>query len=157
MTDPLFPSSLLAPLYSTATMRAVLDDRARVQRMLDFEAALARAEAAVGIVPAGHAGTIAEACEARHYDSPHWPRRTVPAGNIAIPLVNALTAEVGKRSKKAAGFVHWGATSQDVVDTALVLELRAAIDALFKDLDRAIKAFTTLAGRHRRNLPWRAP
>ncbi|HYJ44595.1 MAG TPA: adenylosuccinate lyase family protein, partial [Xanthobacteraceae bacterium] len=51
MTDPLFPSSLLAPLYSTDEMRAVLDDRARVQRMLDFEAALARAEAAVGIVP----------------------------------------------------------------------------------------------------------
>ena len=68
MTDPLFPSSLLAPLYSTDEMRAVLDDRARVQRMLDFEAALARAEAAVGIVPAGHAGTIAEACQARHYD-----------------------------------------------------------------------------------------
>ena len=62
MTDPLFPSSLLAPLFSTAEMRAVLDDRARVQRMLDFEAALARAEAAVGIVPPSHAGTIAEAC-----------------------------------------------------------------------------------------------
>ncbi len=152
MTDPLFPSSLLAPLYSTDEMRAVLDDRARVQRMLDFEAALARAEAAVGIVPAGHAGTIAEACEARHYDLATLAEGTIVAGNLAIPLVNALTAEVGKRSKKAAGYVHWGATSQDVVDTAMVLELRAAIDALFKDLDRATKAFTTLAGRHRRNM-----
>ena len=62
MTDSLFPSSLLAPLYSTAEMRAVLDDRARIQRMLDFESALVRAEAAVGTVPAGHASTIAEAC-----------------------------------------------------------------------------------------------
>jgi 3-carboxy-cis,cis-muconate cycloisomerase len=152
MTDPLFPSSLLAPLYSTDEMRAVLDDRARVQRMLDFEAALARAEAAVGIVPAGHAGTIAEACQVRHYDLAALGEGTIVAGNLATPLVNALTAEVGKRSKKAAGYVHWGATSQDVVDTAMVLELRAAIDALFKDLDRATKAFTTLAGRHRRNM-----
>ena len=152
MTDPLFPSSLLAPLYSTDEMRAVLDDRARVQRMLDFEAALARAEAAVGIVPAGHAGTIAEACHARHYDLATLAEGTIVAGNLAIPLVNALTAEVSKRSKKAAGYVHWGATSQDVIDTAMVLELRAVMDALFTDLDRATKAFTTLAGRHRRNM-----
>jgi 3-carboxy-cis,cis-muconate cycloisomerase len=56
------------------------------------------------------------------------------------------------RDKEAANFVHWGATSQDVIDTALMLELRAAIDALIVDLDAAIKGFTTLAGRHRRTL-----
>ena len=67
-------------------------------------------------------------------------------------MVNALTVEVGRRNKQAAGFVHWGACSQDVIDTALVLELRAAIDALLVDLDIAIKGFTTLAGRHRRTL-----
>jgi 3-carboxy-cis,cis-muconate cycloisomerase len=139
-------------LFSTAEMRAVLDDRARVQRMLDFEAALARAAAAIGIVPAGHAGTIAEACQAKLYHLPDLAEAAIPAGNLAIPLVNALTAEVAKSSKKAAGFVHWGATSQDVIDTATVLELRAVIDALFKDIDRATKAFTTLAGRHRRNM-----
>jgi 3-carboxy-cis,cis-muconate cycloisomerase len=152
MTDPLFPSSLLAPLYSSDEMRAVLDDRARVQRMLDFEAALARAEAAVGIVPAGHAVMIAEACQARHYDLRTLAEGTIAAGNLAVPLVDALTAEVSKRSKKAAGFVHWGATSQDIIDTAMVLELRAVIDTLFKDLDRATKALTTLAGKHRRNM-----
>ena len=134
-------------------MRAVLDDRARLQRMLDFEAALARAEAAVGD----------RAAEPRRHASPRparpsstisrrWREAAIPAGNLAIPLVNALTAEVGKRSKKAAGYVHWGATSQDVIDTALVLELRAVIDALLADLDRATKAFITLAGRHRRNM-----
>ena len=72
------------------------------------------------------------------------------AGNIAIPLINALTAEVAKTDAAAAGYIHWGATSQDVIDTALVLELRAAIDALIADLDRAIAGFTTLAARHRR-------
>jgi 3-carboxy-cis,cis-muconate cycloisomerase len=152
MTDPLFPSSLLAPLYSSDEMRGVVDDRARVQRMLDFEAALARAEAAVGIVPAGHAGTIAEACQARHYDLAALAEGTIAAGNLAGPLIKALTAEVGKSSKKAAGYVHWGATSQDIIDTAMVLELRAVIDTLFKDIDRATKALTTLAGRHRRNM-----
>jgi len=152
MTDPLFPSSLLAPLYSSAGMRAVLDDRARLQRMLDFEAALARAEAAVGVIPAIQAGAIAEACRAELYDLGTLAEATLHAGNLASPLVNALTAEVAKQNKKAAGFVHWGATSQDLIDTAMVLELRAVIDALFKDLDRATKAFTSLAGRHRRNM-----
>jgi 3-carboxy-cis,cis-muconate cycloisomerase len=152
MTDPLFPSSLLAPLYSTAEMRAVLDDRARLQRMLDFEAALARAEAAVGIVPASHGGTIADACQSKLYDLAALAEGTAVAGNLAIPLVNALTAEVGRRNKKAAAYVHWGATSQDVIDTAMVLELRAVIDTLFHDLDRATKAFIALAGRHRRNM-----
>ena len=75
-----------------------------------------------------------------------------PSGNIAIAVVQALTQQVASRDQAAANFVHWGATSQDVIDTALVLELRAAIDALLSDLDLAIKGFTTLAGRHRRTL-----
>ncbi len=152
MTDPLLPSSLLAPLFSSADMRAVLDDRARVQRMLDFEAALARAEAAIGIVPSSHVNVIAEACRAELYDLAALSAASLLAGNLAAPLVAALTAEVGKTSRKAAGFVHWGSTSQDVIDTATVLELRAAIDVLLADLDRATKAFIGLAGRNRRNI-----
>ena len=67
-------------------------------------------------------------------------------------MVTALTNEVARRNPQVAGFVHWGATSQDVIDTALMLELRAAIDALLLDLDVAIKGFNALAGRHRRTL-----
>lgn len=152
MTDPVFPSSLLAPLYSTEEMRGVLDDSARVQRMLDFEAALARAEAAVGIVPPNPAGLIAEACQARHYDLAALGKAAAAAGNLADPLVEALAAHVAQRNPRAAGYVHWGATAQDVIDTAMVLELRAVIDALFADLDRATKAFITLSGKHRRNM-----
>ena len=73
-------------------MRAILDDRARVQRMLDFEIALARAEAQVGIVPALAAERIAEAARADRYDLPALGEAAVAAGNIAIPLINALTA-----------------------------------------------------------------
>ena len=77
------------------------------------------------------------------------PKTRLPAGNIAIPLVKALTAEVAKTDKEAAGFVHWGATSQDLIDTALVLELRDAIDALAADLDRAVAAFSAQARKHK--------
>jgi 3-carboxy-cis,cis-muconate cycloisomerase len=131
-------------------MRAVVADGARLQRMLDFEAALARAEAALGVIPATAAPAISGACLADRYDLAAIGEAAVAAGNIAIPLIKALTAEVAKSDAEAARYVHWGATSQDVIDTALVLELRAAIDALVADLDRAITAFTTLTGRHRR-------
>ena len=146
------PSELLTPIYASTAMRAIMSDQARVQRMLDFEAALARAEAAVGVITASGAGEIGDACKAARYDVAVLAEATIAPGNIAVPLVQALTAEVAKRNKAAAGFVHWGATSQDLIDTALVLELRDAIDALLVDLDAAVKGFTALAGRHRRTL-----
>ncbi|MGZ3347947.1 MAG: 3-carboxy-cis,cis-muconate cycloisomerase [Xanthobacteraceae bacterium] len=150
MTSPCVPSSLLTPLISSAAMRATLDDRARVQRMLDFEVALARAEAAVSIIPARAVDPIAQAARAERYDLAALGEAAAAAGNIAIPLINALAAEVAKADPSAAGYVHWGATSQDVIDSALVLELRAAIDVLIAALDHAVQGFATLAERHRR-------
>ena len=150
MTNPLAPSLLLAPLVSSAAMRAILDDRARLQRMLDFEAALTRAEAAMGVVPASAVEPIAGACRAERYDLAALGEAAATAGNLVGPLVDALTAEVAKTDPAAASCVHWGTTGQDVMDTALVLELRLGIDALVGDLNRAIEAFTTLAGRQRR-------
>ena len=148
MSTPLL-SPLYAPLLSSTTMRAILDDRARLQRMLDFESALARAEAALGIVPQAAEAPIAHACRAELYDLVALAEAAVPAGNITIPLVKALTAEVQKNNPEAARYVHWGVTSQDVIDTALVLELRLAIDALLADLARAIAGFKQLAEEHR--------
>ena len=101
-------------------------------------------------IPALATDQIAKAANAERYDIKALGEEAVAAGNVAIPLIKALTAEVAKTDVAAAGYVHWGATSQDVIDTALVLELRAVIDALVADLNRAIEAFTTLAGRHRR-------
>jgi 3-carboxy-cis,cis-muconate cycloisomerase len=130
-------------------MRAVTSDEARLQRMLDVEASLARAEATVGVIPKGAAEPISKACHANHFDIKALGEASVAAGNLTIPLVKALTAEVKKSNAEAAGYVHWGATSQDIIDTALVLELRAAIDVLTSELDRAIAGFTTLAEKHR--------
>jgi 3-carboxy-cis,cis-muconate cycloisomerase len=150
MTNPLIPSSLLTALMSSEAMRLILDDRMRVQRMLDFEVALARAEAAIGVIPASAVDPIAAACVADRYDLAALAEEAAGAGNLAGPLVRALTAEVAKTDMAATRYVHWGATSQDVIDTAQVLELRIATDALVADLNRAIEAFTALAGRHRR-------
>lgn len=142
--------SLLGPLFSSAAMRAVVDDTARLQRMLDFEAALAKAEADAGVIPAKATGAIVAVCHADRFDLRQIAEDAVAAGNIVIPLVKMLTAEVARADREAAGFVHWGATSQDVIDTALVLELRDAIDALTTDLDRAVAAFTVQARQHKK-------
>jgi 3-carboxy-cis,cis-muconate cycloisomerase len=142
-------SPLLAPLFSSAAMRAVCDDTACLQHMLDFEAALARAEAAVGVIPASAVAPIANACKAETFELSALAEAATRSGNLAIPLVKALTAAVGKTDADAARYVHWGATSQDVIDTAAMLTLRAAIDALLPDLDRAIAGFAGLARKHR--------
>src|SRR5438067_10866455 len=142
-------SPLLAPMLSSAAMRAVCDDEAYLQHMLDFEAALARAEAATGVIPANAAGPITKACKASSFDLADLAEAAARSGNLAIPLVKALTANVAKADADAARYVHWGATSQDVIDTAGMLTLRAAIDALLPDLDRAIAGFAKLAHQHR--------
>jgi 3-carboxy-cis,cis-muconate cycloisomerase len=142
-------SPLLAPMLSSAAMRAVCDDAAYLQHMLDFEAALARAEAMVGVIPWSAALPIAGACKAESFDLGALAEAATRSGNLAIPLVKALTANVAKADADAARYVHWGATSQDVIDTAAMLTLRAAIDALLADLDRAIAGFAKLAREHR--------
>jgi 3-carboxy-cis,cis-muconate cycloisomerase len=142
-------SPLLAPMLSSAAMRAVCDDVACLQHMLDFEAALARAEAATGVIPANAAGGIGKACKAEAFDLAGLAEAATRSGNLAIPLVKALTQEVARADVEAARYVHWGATSQDVIDTATMLTLRAAIDALLSDIDRAVAGFARLARLHR--------
>jgi 3-carboxy-cis,cis-muconate cycloisomerase len=136
-------------MFSSAAMRAVCDDAAYLQHMLDFEAALARAEAAVGVIPPSAVAPIANACKAEAFELSALAEAAARSGNLAIPLVKAVTAAVAKADADAARYVHWGATSQDVIDTAVMLTLRVAIDALLADLDRAIAGFAGLARKHR--------
>jgi 3-carboxy-cis,cis-muconate cycloisomerase len=142
-------SPLLAPMLSSGPMRAVCDDGALLQNMLDFEAALARAEAAVGVIPQAAAEPIADACKAERFDLASLAEAATRSGNLAIPLVKALTADVARSNAEAARYVHWGATSQDVIDTAAMLTLRAGIDLLRADCARAIAGFAGLARQHR--------
>jgi 3-carboxy-cis,cis-muconate cycloisomerase len=136
-------------MSSSAAMRAVCDDVASLQHMLDFEAALARAEAANGVIPTSAADTIAKACKASSFDLGALAEAATRSGNLAIPLVKALTAEVAKAGADAARYVHWGATSQDVIDTATMLMLRAGIEALDGDVERAVAGFARQARQHR--------
>ena len=139
---------LLDPLFTTEAMRGVFSDQGRVQGMLDFEAALARAQARVGLVPATTAVAIGAQCRADLFDFDALASEAAQAGNLAIPLVRALTARVASRDAEAAGFVHWGATSQDAMDTGLVLQLRTALSLIAADLARLSTALAGLAERH---------
>jgi 3-carboxy-cis,cis-muconate cycloisomerase len=142
-------SPLLAPMLSSGAMRTVCDDATTLQHMLDFEAALARAEASASVIPMNAAAPIATACKASSFDLAALAEAATRSGNLAIPLVKTLTALVAKSDAEAARYVHWGATSQDVIDSAAMLTLRAAIDALLVDVDRAITGFARLARKHR--------
>jgi 3-carboxy-cis,cis-muconate cycloisomerase len=143
---------LLDPLFTTDRMRSVFSDRGRLQGMLDFEAALARAEARAGVVPASAVAAIASQCRADAFDVETLARGSALAGNAAIPMVKALTALVAKHDEAAARFVHWGATSQDAMDTGLVLQLRDALDLLDADLVRLADRLAGLADEHKRTV-----
>jgi 3-carboxy-cis,cis-muconate cycloisomerase len=133
------------PLFTTNGMRAVFSDRGRLQGVLDFEAALARAEAAASVIPVPAAGVIAAHCRAELFDIEALARGGAMAGNSAIPVVRALTELVSRTDPNSARYVHWGATSQDAMDTGLVLQLRAALDLIDADLVRLSDALARLA------------
>jgi len=117
--------------------------------MLDIEAALAEALAEAGVIPAASVPPIRGAARVELYDVATLADEAASAGNILIPLVKQLTARVAAVDAAAAGHVHWGATSQDVMDTAVVLQLRVAVREIVSALDRAADATAALADRHR--------
>ena len=116
--------------------------------MARFEAALALAESRTGLVPAEHAQTIARVCERAEFDATALARAARTTGAIAIPFVQSLTAQVAAVSAEAARHVHFGATSQDVTDTAVALCLRSAGERLIGLATRAGDAAAQLAERH---------
>lgn len=120
--------------------------------MLDFEAALARALTSAGVAPAGVSSAIEAQCKAELFATDALGHEAALAGNLAIPLVKALTGAVGKSDEKAAGFVHWGATSQDAIDTGLVLQLRAAFDVIAAQVAQLADALARLVEEHRTTL-----
>jgi 3-carboxy-cis,cis-muconate cycloisomerase len=118
--------------------------------MLRFEAALARAEASLGLIPVEAAEGIARACDPAAYDLTQLGSRAAAAGNVAIPLVAALTERVARDDERAAEWVHYGATSQDAIDTGFVLQLREALSAWRDDLNALQTSLQTIAARESR-------
>jgi 3-carboxy-cis,cis-muconate cycloisomerase len=135
-----------AALFASPEVGALFAPEAFVQRMLDFEAALARAEAREGLIPPAAAEAIAAACLVERVDVAALLRDAVPAGTPAIPLLRQLTTQV---AGEGARYVHWGATSQDAIDTALVLQVRDALRLVEERLLAVGSASAALAERHR--------
>ncbi|MFI6364063.1 3-carboxy-cis,cis-muconate cycloisomerase [Nocardia sp. NPDC050630] len=140
MSDGLFDSVLAAGPAATQ-----VGDRAWVQAMLDFEGALAGASAAAGVIPSEAAVAIQSCCDADDYDIAELGAQAIGIGNPAGPLVRALTARV---TGDAAGYVHFGATSQDVIDTAAMLVTHRALTVLDDDLRACAARLANLAETH---------
>ena len=142
-------SSLLRdrPAGSSA-MLAAFDDAATLRAALAFEAALARAQAAEGIISDADSAAIGAACDGLDADPAELAEEAAHAGTLAIPLVARLRAALKARHPTAAAAVHRGATSQDVADTALVLQARAALALLGADTERLETALIALTERH---------
>ncbi|MBI6819484.1 3-carboxy-cis,cis-muconate cycloisomerase [Pseudomonas syringae] len=141
-------NQLFDAYFMQPEMREIFSDEGRVQGMLDFEAALARAQVRVGLIPPEVVADIELSCDARLFDFDALAIAIGSAGNSAIPLVKALGKQIAARSAEAERYVHMGATSQDVMDSGLVLQLRRAIALLERDLSRLADAMAEQAQRH---------
>jgi 3-carboxy-cis,cis-muconate cycloisomerase len=140
---------LLDALATTATLAAIFDDASVLQALLDVEAGLARAQAESGVIPVEAANAIATAATVERFDAAEMAQAARSSASIAVPLVEALTAQVRAIDGEAARFVHWGATSQDVVDTAMSVLVHRARGVLGDDHARLGAALRALSDRHR--------
>jgi 3-carboxy-cis,cis-muconate cycloisomerase len=142
-------SPVFGTLFGTDAMRAVFDDRAFFARMLEVEAALARAQARLDIVPKGAADAIGRAATLDALDFAELARGVETVGYPVVALVRALSRAAGD---EAGRFTHWGATTQDIVDTARVLQVREGLRLVREDLLAIIRALAAQADRHRDTL-----
>jgi 3-carboxy-cis,cis-muconate cycloisomerase len=142
------PQRLLDSLVSTEALAAAFSDEAVLAAMTRFEAALAQAEAQVGTVPQAAAEAISQAASRGRFDPAVIARSSRQSGTITIAFVEMLTGVVREANAEAATFVHWGATSQDVSDTALVLCLVQSQRLMDADHRRLAAALRTLSDAH---------
>jgi 3-carboxy-cis,cis-muconate cycloisomerase len=142
------PSWLIDSLATTDALAEVFSDDSILRDMLEFESRLAAAEAQAGVIPRPAAAAIIEAARHADFDAKSIARAARESGTISIPLVDALTAAVRRTDADAARFVHWGATSQDVADTAMVLAIRRARTPIAADHARLERALRGLSDRH---------
>ena len=139
------PVRLIESLATTASLAEIFSDQSILQAMVDFEVALARAEAQLNVIPSGVAEAIDRAAKSARIDAGDWAAEILAAATPAIPFVKTLRDQVRTENPDAAGYVHWGATSQDVCDTALVLLLKKSWAVLEADLRRLQQALITIS------------
>jgi 3-carboxy-cis,cis-muconate cycloisomerase len=140
-SEALPPGSLFGPLFVPDALREALSDEAYLAAMLRFEAALAVAEARAGVIPQEAAEEIAAACDPARFDIAELGRAAVSSATPVVPLAKAL--------REASSYAHWGATSQDALDTATMLIARDALALIRAELDGVAAAAARLAEERR--------
>ncbi len=146
MPSTILDSAVFRDIFTTPAMRAVWSDESRVQKYLDFEAALAKAQGRLKIIPQEAADEIVAHCDLKYMDMAKLKEATERIGYPVLPVVQQLV----KACKDNLGeWSHWGATTQDITDTATVLQMREALDIVGKDIDAICDALAALAEKHR--------
>src|SRR3569833_2424789 len=145
LSSTVFDSILFRDAFGTAKMRALFSDYALVQRYIDVEVALAKAEARVGEIPADAADVSARESQIERIDFDHMREETDIVGYPILPLVHQLVGMCGD----AGRYVHWGATTQDIMDTAVALQVRDALDSIDADIRELRGILVDLSKKHR--------
>jgi len=146
MPSTILDSAVFRDIFTTQAMRNVFSDENRVQKYLDFEAALARAQARLGIIPQEAADEIVAHCDLKFMDMAKLKEATERIGYPVLPVVQQLVAAC---KDKLGEWSHWGATTQDITDTATVLQIREALAILEQDIDAIADALAALAKKYR--------
>jgi 3-carboxy-cis,cis-muconate cycloisomerase len=146
MPSTILDSAVFRDIFTTPAMREVWSDENRVQKYLDFEAALARAQGKLGIIPKNAAAEIVRHCSADKIDMAKLKEATERIGYPVLPVVQQLV----KLCKGTLGeWSHWGATTQDITDTATILQIRESLDIVEKEIDAIADALAKLAKKYR--------
>ena len=146
MPTSLIDSAVFRDIFSTEAMRRVFSDETRVQKYLDFEGALARAQGRLGIIPQEAADEICRHCNVAEIDFAKLKRETERIGYPVLPVVQQL---VGLCRDGLGEWCHWGATTQDITDSATVMQIREALTLVEADLDAISGALAALARKYR--------
>jgi 3-carboxy-cis,cis-muconate cycloisomerase len=145
MASTVFDSELFADIFGAAEMRAIFSDDNTIACYVRAEVALAVAQGRVGVIPGEHAATIAAKAPHVAFDRAELKKEAENVGYPILGLVRQLSAALGE----AGRYVHWGATTQDIMDTAVVLQVRDALDLVERDLAAVASALEVLAVKHR--------
>ena len=143
---------LYETLFYSKAVNEIYTNESIIKYMLQFESALAKAQATQGVIPVSAAATIVSCCKIENISIEPLIEQAALGGNINIPFVKQLTEVVTKTDAEAGKYVHFGATSQDVIDTATILQLKAAHTLIVHDLDVLIATLTKIIKEHRRTL-----
>ncbi|GKW06951.1 MULTISPECIES: class-II fumarase/aspartase family protein [Pectobacterium] len=145
MASNVLDSVLFRDSFGTPEMRAIFDDRELIRKYVEVEIALANAQARCGVIPEGAAAEITASCNADTLDFELLRHETEIVGYPILPLVHQISKQAGQ----SGGYVHWGATTQDIMDTAVVLQIRDAFALIEADIDALRSILAGLAARYR--------